>query len=860
MDVVKLPDILRNGFSPDQAQRNAAEAELKAALEQHWAGALQNLCTVMADENNNENHIRRMAGLLIKNQLDIREKADAHVNQVKTKWFQIQQDIRESFKVVVLRCLQSRFKDVRDGAAEVASKIAVLELPEKQWPEFISIMCNNITGNTAPELKQASLVALGYTCEELNNEVLQQYSNNILTAVICGMNAEYRKECDVVLAATMALYNVLELTQSNFDAENESDVIMAAIITAAESGATPEIQSKAMECLVGVASLYYVKLNRYIQKIFDVTFKAIKTDTSEDNIVAMQAIEFWNTVCEEEISIMELLDDIKNGYAEPDPTVQCFYFIRGVLPPFVPLLLECLLKQDEHQEDVSTNISLSAGTCLSLFAANVKDGVLPIVLPFVNQYIKNPEWRFREAAMFAFGSILNGPESEIIEPHLGHVLPVIMTNMQDQHHLVKDSAAWVVSRLCEYHSAIISPHFPNLIPPLLHCLGDTPQVAAHCAWAICNIAIEGKSLNLNQTQLTEMISKLIAAADREDSAEANLRTTCYQTIQELINQTPRDAMDMLKQLISALMNKLAHTLRPTGAEKTVITELQSHLCASLEVATRKLAENDDLKPFADALMELYLKVLSQSQTTVNEDAIMAISVLCNAVGADFIKYMPAFFNFLCIGLHNYNEKMGCLVCIGVVGDICRALEGQMEQYAGQIMQLLMIALSSSELSMEVKPQIFSCFGDIALAVGSRFEIYLESVSSMLQQATQVDLDDKDPEMYDYLNKLRESICDAFTGIIQGFNTDGKAAVLLPKMQLFVNYINYLGADPNLPDDVLKSAVGVLGDIADTVGKADPNIKKMLASQGLVGLINRCKACDSKSCKETGAWAASLIGV
>jgi len=47
-----------------------------------------------------------------------------------------------------------------------------------------------------------------------------------------------------------------------------------------------------------------------------------------------------------------------------------------------------------------------------------------------------------------------------------------------------------------------------------------------------------------------------------------------------------------------------------------------------------------------------------------------------AVEADFEKYMPHFRPFLCLGLNNYEEHQVCGVAVGVVGDICRALEGK----------------------------------------------------------------------------------------------------------------------------------------------------------------------------------------
>lgn len=69
----------------------------------------------------------------------------------------------------------------------------------------------------------------------------------------------------------------------------------------------------------------------------------------------------------------------------------------------------------------------------------------------------------------------------------------------------------------------------------------------------------------------------------------------------------------------------------------------------------------------------------------------------------------------------------CQATVGVLGDICRAVEEQIFGYCNAIMEILLNNLQSNDVHRLVKPQILSAFGDIALAIGDKFEYYLNPV-------------------------------------------------------------------------------------------------------------------------------------
>ena len=80
------------------------------------------------------------------------------------------------------------------------------------------------------------------------------------------------------------------------------------------------------------------------------------------------------------------------------------------------------------------------------------------------------------------------------------------------------------------------------------------------------------------------------------------------------------------------------------------------------------------------------------------------------------------------------EWQVCQVTVGVLGDVCRAIEDQIAPYTENIMRILLRNLESNDVQRNIKPQILSAFGDMSLAIGDRFEVCLAPCLHMLQSA------------------------------------------------------------------------------------------------------------------------------
>ncbi|KAL6278188.1 hypothetical protein ACE6H2_021789 [Prunus campanulata] len=865
---MEITQFLLAAQSADARIRTEAEANLRQFQEQNVPSFLLSLSVELAN-NEKPTESRTLAGIVLKNSLDAKDAVTKE--HLARQWMAIDISIISQIKDLLLRTLGSPVSEARHTSAQVIAKIASIDIPRKQWTGLIGSLLNNMTQrDSLAGLKQSTLETLGYVCEEISHQDLgQDEVNNVLTAVVQGMNLAENSP-DVRLAATRALYNALEFAQTNFENEMERNYIMKMVCETALSKEV-DIRQAAFECLASIASRYYEVLEPYMQALFELTSNAVKGD---EEAVALQAIEFWSSICDEEIELQEF----ESG--ESGDSVPHSRFIEKALTSLVPMLLETLLKQEENldQDDNIWNIAMAGGTCLELVARTVGDAILPLVMPFVEANIVKPDWHCREAATFAFGSIIEGPTIEQLSGLVHAGLDFLLRLMKDENNHVKDTTAWTLSRIFEFlhHPArgfsVISPdNLPRVVEVLLEGTKDAPNVAEKVCCAIYHLCQgyeeAGTSSSLFTPYVPAIIECLLSTASRPDGDDSRLRSTAYESVNAVVRcSNIVETSQIIVQLLPVIMNKLSQTLElqiVSSDDKEKQGDLQASFCGVLQVIIQKLSSVEETKRFileaADQIMLLFLRVFACRSSTVHEEAMLAIGALAYATGSHFEKYLPELYKYLEMGLQNFEEYQVCAITVGVVGDICRALDDKALQYCDGIMNHLMKDLSSEALHRSVKPPIFSVFGDIALAIGEHFEKYTPYAVQMMQGAAELcarmDSSANDDELLEYGNQLKCSIFEAYSGILQGFK-NSKPHVMLPYAQHILQFVELVLRETNRDDSVTNAAVAALGDVADVLG---PNIKPLFGDLAFIdAFLQECLQSDDEQLRTTAAWTLERI--
>lgn len=874
MDIIT---ILEKTVSADKNELEQSLNYLEQAAQTNLPEFLKTLSEVLKVGSNSV-VARMQAGLQLKNQLSSKDAAIKL--QYQQRWLQLPEDVRNVVKRNSLECLGTETSRP-SIAAQCVAAIGAAELPHGGWTDLISILVNSVTNSVSTEmLKEATLEAIGYLCQDIDPDVLQTQSNEILTAIIHGMKKEETSE-HVRLAATNALLNSLEFTRANFEKEQERHYIMQVVCEASQSTNTQvgvpdrnEIRVAALQNLVKIMSLYYSYMETYMgPALFAISLEAMKSDVDE---IQLQGIEFWSNVCDEEVDLAVEAADAQEQGRPPERTSR--FYAKGALQHLMPVILSVLCKQEEFDDDDDWNPCKAAGVCLMLMATCCENDVIPHVLPFVQSNIQSTDWKLRDAAAMAFGSILEGPDPDTLSPLCVQAMPLFVNLLKDDSVVVRDTAAWTIGRLCEIMPEVVinEEWMVSLLNNLVDGLRAEPRVAANVCWAFSSLAEAAYDKSVGDdgsdpptTALSPffepIVERLLETTDRTDGTAANLRSAAYEALMEMIKNSAQDCYVTVQKTTKVILERLQILLSMDNAatDKTQLNDLQSLLCATLQSVLRKMTK-EDVPLLSDTIMTALLQMFTSSGKTgtIQEDALMTVSTLAEVMGEAFLKYIEAFKPFLIVGLKNISEHQVCLAAVGVIGDICRSIGKQVLPHCDELMYLLLEDLANESVHRSVKPHILSVFGDVALAIGTDFTKYLDVILKTLHQASQAHVDKTDFDLIDYLNELREGILEGYQGIIQGLKGDGEVAnpevdLVRPYVQHIISFIEQVAQDEDHTDSSVAACAGLLGDLCTTFGAS---LLPVVEAHGvaLAELLTEGRRSKTGKTKTLANWATKEI--
>ncbi|KAH3679862.1 hypothetical protein WICMUC_000605 [Wickerhamomyces mucosus] len=840
-------------LSPDPATRAEAESQLQILSKEQFVNYIGLLTQTLADDSKRV-EVRILAGINLKNELTSKDK-NKKAEQAQ-RWISLDPVAKEQIKQIALSSLLTENDRVANAGAQLVAAIADIELPRQEWNDLIGIIVENTKPEKPEHVKRSSLLTIGYICEtaDANDKGVASQSNGILIAIVQGAQSSEPSKV-VRLTALNALVDSLEFIKSNFDSEGERNFIMQVVCEATQADDN-EIQAAAFGALARIMSLYYPHMSVYMEKaLFGLTVSGMK---SQDERVACMAVEFWSTVCENEIDIA--LE--KEEY--PDSNSVSYNFALVAITEVLPTLFTLLTRQNDDPDDDTWNVAMAAGACLQLFAQDTGNYVVEPTLKFVESNISSPEWRNREAAVMSFGSILDGPDREQLKVLIGQALGPILSLITDSNLQVKETVAWCIGRIADLiiDAIDVEQHLPNVVGAVIQGLKDHGKVSTNSCWTLINI-VEQLNNSFQQEDTSPMsqyypalVPILLEVSGRADN-EYSARASAYEALSTLVLYSSKDTIPVVNEIAREILSRVETTITlqtqvVSAEDKSNLEELQSNILSLLTNIIRRYG--NEINNVADHLMELLLKLLqANANSIIEEDVFSTISALASSIEGQFNKYMGAFLPFLTNAL-NQIESPVSNTAVGLVADISHSLGDSFKQYAEGLINILGQLLQNNNGRKELKPAVLSAFGDIATSIGGLFKPYLQVVFNICHEAQNSQPENSSIEALDYNLSVRESVLDCYVGIVGGLHSEGDS--IFPYVGQIFELLNIISNEASfaLSDSITRSAIGLIGDLAQIY--PDGRIKQAYEQEWITQFIKKARTNPtfSQTTHDTARWA------
>lgn len=695
--------------------------------------------------------------------------------------------------------------------------------------------------------KSAVITCLGYICETINPQILEEKSDDILTVFVHGLRDD---AVNIKIASANALQNAIVFTKKVFERENERKFLMGVLKESCRHEEA-SVRKSALQCLVQIATTYYEYLVDDIQDIFNITRTIISQDVEE---VAFQAVEFWSSICDKEIEIENRIQMAKEA-GTPINLVN-HEFILGATQYLAHVLCESILRSETYDIQENSSLASGASTCISLMATTVGDNIVDFVINFVEENIKSPNEKNKEAAVLVFGSILEGTSKEKMEPIIASALSFFFALMKDPSENVRSTTSWTLSRIAQFHVQVLLNFNNEFLQVISESLQDVSVVAANTCKTLSYYAENCKYFGEHNPIIpyaTDMIKELLNISQRNDARDYSLKNTAFDAINSIIESAYENNHAELMELAQVFYEKLKESLT-SFLDNESKEDFQLDLCGSFQVIISTLGE--DIKELVPRLMQVFLKLLENPESLVYEDTLHCVFRLVLATKEAFQPHVHSIFPHILNGIRNPADEKVFKYCLFLISDITRyVIQSDIAQYCENIIPALMQSIQFERMSMFNRTLILTCLGGIAEAIGHLFKDYFNNVMEVLIAAANTTAETKlaneknEITVKDHFY-LREAVLESFISMILlpkevGFRVD-HGVFILKTVAEFMNDIR--------TDDIVLLSLQLIGEVASRFGnEIQCNWRSDFGHILNVGLHS-----ENSSILETAQWTESII--
>lgn len=725
MDRQKAEQILHEALQADENTRINAEKAIKSLIQSKFPEFLTLFGQIMLD-GAVPLKIRHIASIIIKNTFHSR---NARIQRsFEHNWFTCPKELRHGFVGVLESNLCIPDTQVLSNMSKILGSIVRMEcannVPNNHFERMYSLCANK-------KYAVGVLRTVSAACDQLYDETEYIFSTdqNIIFKIATHHFSDSTLETPVLYATLGCVYSSLEIfgdVLKDNTARNE----LLFNLSRFKDHKDEEVIEKSLEVLNRFVDTYHSLLKNDISLLcqFYITFLDRECES-----IRLQVFEFWELMCELEYEGL----------------------VKQFFPVLLPKLFSCLSKEDADDTDWTEH--KAAASLLTLFAEKFKSEILKneVSQAFIIEKFQSQEPEMRAVGAIAVGSVCEAGCPDFLYSTLGFLLADL------GNPAVENEALYALARICEKDLLCTVNFLPTIVEKCGILISNSAESSLNAVWVYNAFLVSIKehpsndARNLLNYHYTTIITLLIGKLNSIRPEQYDLRNALSVTLSELICACPKNLTNILDSLIEWLVNKVSETLSVMGSanreQLLILEDILSNYIVLLQVAldARKLF---DIK----SVSSLFMSVLQSPMNKSHGEVYIAISQLITYFSPELRFFVPIILKDI-----ESRDPFIAKSALNLLSDCATHLECGFLEFTPAAIPALINTISSPHTPLDFKPRVIEVFGHVALAIGRKFEPYLEMAIVLFTQINSLSRAGDE----EYVDELRKSVIELFNYIV-----------------------------------------------------------------------------------------------
>ncbi|KAM0681541.1 hypothetical protein GINT2_000054 [Glugoides intestinalis] len=769
---------LHNTLQSDGNIRTRAESAIRQAIQDNFQDSLAIFIQIILDPMVPQPS-RQICSIIVKNCLHSKNKRIQ--KSYESSWLACSPEFRYGFLEMLNKNLNIKETSILTNITKIYGSIIRIEVDSAGQTAVFETLKNTINN---PEFASGVLKTLAYACDQLYEEtsyIFAAEKNVIFEIGTFYLDSLHRQPKDIVLSTLKCILSCLEVYNEILNTDSIRQNLISKIIECDKSDY--EILEASLDVLTIFVDIYAVLSDAELSVICQYFISLFVGDFTD---LPLQLFDLW-----------DLLIDLEK-----------FTVIKQFIPTLVPNLMLCIKK--ESPDDTSTSSHKSACALLEKIVSKTQVFLLSeqVYQNFILNNLKSQEIESHAIAATALGCICTLGADEF----LYHVLPVLITDLSYEECV--NEALFAISKICEKDISITVNFLLEIIQKTEALIEQRSQTAVNSLLFYntvfnsikLNSVIEAESIL--SFHYPDILSTMIRRLDQSQSNEYDVRIALNIVLLEMIVHCPLSQKKILDNLEGYLISKIKATIEiiKNSNEQTYLT-LDDMLCSYIILIEPCL----NMKKVIDIseISHVFTACLLLPKMLAHGEIYIAISKLLSHFSMHLKKFMPFVLRDL-----SCDEIFVLKSALNLLSDCALLLESNFMEFAGTAVPALANAITSTLVPLNIKPLVISSLGDIALAIGRKFEPYISLCLLLFSQINTLNREGDE----EYVDNLRRAMLKIFSCLVLSI---GNSAEMNSSFRQIIENVR-IAIQSDKEFTYVKESIDALSDIQSIFGTVSIN--------------------------------------